>query len=68
MMYSVELETIAADVMDMKQRAAEYGRENKLKWGFGYMFYATTQKRRPDAMLRPLLREATSPAPALGPT
>ena len=33
MMYAVEVETIAKDVLDMKQRAAEVGREDQIKFG-----------------------------------
>lgn len=33
MMYAVEVETIAGDVKDMKRRAAEFGREDALKFG-----------------------------------
>ncbi len=33
MMYAVDLETIAKDVVDMKRRAAEYGREKEIKMG-----------------------------------
>ena len=33
MMYAVGLDAIAKDVVDMKQRAAEHGRENEIKMG-----------------------------------
>ena len=33
MMYAVDVDTIAEDVLDMRQRAAEFGREEKIQFG-----------------------------------
>ncbi len=47
MMYAVELESIAKDVIDMKQRAAEFGRENQIK--FGIRMHVICRETRAEA-------------------